>query len=54
VAHHGISREAHALAAVFVWAIAYWVTEALPAPATALLASVLSPPQCARAGSTSA
>ena len=38
----GISREAHALAAVSVWAIAYWVTEALPAPVTALLASVLA------------
>ena len=38
----GLSREAHALAAVFAWAIAYWVTEAIPAAATALLSSVLA------------
>lgn len=38
----GLGREAHALAAVFAWAIAYWVTEALPASVTALLASVLA------------
>ena len=37
-----LHREAHALAAVFAWAIAYWVTEALPAAATALLSSVLA------------
>jgi sodium-dependent dicarboxylate transporter 2/3/5 len=38
----GLTREAHALAAVFVWAIAYWVSEALPAAVTALLASGLA------------
>jgi sodium-dependent dicarboxylate transporter 2/3/5 len=38
----GLSPEAHMLAAVFVWAIAYWITEALPPAVTALLASVLA------------
>jgi len=38
----GLSREAHVLAAVFAWAIAYWVTEAVPVAVTAILASVLS------------
>jgi sodium-dependent dicarboxylate transporter 2/3/5 len=33
---------AHRLAAVFVWAVVYWVTEAVPVPVTAVLASVLS------------
>jgi sodium-dependent dicarboxylate transporter 2/3/5 len=34
-----LTREAHALAAVFVWAAVYWVTQAVPAPVTALLSS---------------
>lgn len=38
----GLSREGHALAAVFAWAVAYWVTEALPVAVTALLSSVLA------------
>lgn len=38
----GLSREAHLLAAVFAWAIVYWVTEAVPVAVTAILASVLS------------
>ncbi len=38
----GVSGEAHRLAAVFVWAVVYWVTEALPLSVTALLSSVLS------------
>jgi sodium-dependent dicarboxylate transporter 2/3/5 len=38
----GLSGEAHRLAAVFAWTVAYWVTEALPLPVTALLSSVLS------------
>jgi sodium-dependent dicarboxylate transporter 2/3/5 len=37
----GLSPRAHHLAAVFVWAVIYWITEALPVPVTALLASVL-------------
>ena len=37
----GLSPQAHRLAAVFAWAVAYWVTEALPIAVTALLASVL-------------
>jgi sodium-dependent dicarboxylate transporter 2/3/5 len=38
----GLGREAHALLAVFVWTVAYWVTEALPVAATALLSSLLA------------
>jgi sodium-dependent dicarboxylate transporter 2/3/5 len=38
----GLSTSAHRLAAVFVWAVVYWVTEAVPVTVTALLASVLS------------
>lgn len=38
----GLTREAHALLAVFLWAVAYWVTEALPVAVTALLSSVLA------------
>lgn len=38
----GLSREAHALLAVFAWTVAYWVTEALPVAVTALLSSVLA------------
>ena len=38
----GASGEAHRLAAVFVWTVAYWVTEALPLSVTALLSSVLA------------
>jgi sodium-dependent dicarboxylate transporter 2/3/5 len=33
---------AHRLAAVFAWAVVYWVTEAVPAPVTALLSSTLA------------
>jgi sodium-dependent dicarboxylate transporter 2/3/5 len=38
----GLSHEAHILLAVFVWTVAYWVTEALPVAVTALLSSVLA------------
>jgi len=38
----GVSREAHLLAAVFAWAVTYWVTEPLPVAVTAILSSVLS------------
>jgi sodium-dependent dicarboxylate transporter 2/3/5 len=38
----GLTPEAHALAGVFAWAVAYWVTEALPVPVTALLSSALA------------
>jgi sodium-dependent dicarboxylate transporter 2/3/5 len=37
-----IPRDAHVLAAILAWAIAYWVTEAIPHAATALLASLLA------------
>lgn len=37
----GLTPAAHRLAAIFGWAVAYWVTEALPLAVTALLASVL-------------
>ena len=37
----GLTAPAHRLAAVFVWVVAYWVTEAIPLPATSLLGSVL-------------
>ena len=37
----GLSPQAHRLAAIFAWVVVYWVTEALPIAATALLASVL-------------
>jgi sodium-dependent dicarboxylate transporter 2/3/5 len=36
-----LSAEAHALLAVLAWVIVYWLTEALPVPATALLGSAL-------------
>ena len=38
----GVGREAHALAAIYVWAVAWWVTGALPLAATALLSSGLA------------
>jgi sodium-dependent dicarboxylate transporter 2/3/5 len=38
----GLSREAHLLAGVFACTVVYWVTEALPLPVTALLASLLA------------
>ena len=38
----GLSPAAHRLAAVFIWAVVYWVTEAVPVTVTALLASILS------------
>lgn len=38
----GLSRSAHLLAGVFVWAVVYWVTEVVPVPVTALIASLLS------------
>ena len=38
----GLSTAAHRLAAVFIWAVVYWVTEAVPVTVTALLASILS------------
>lgn len=37
----GIGPEAHRLLAVFAWTVAYWVTESLPLPVTALLSSAL-------------
>lgn len=37
----GLGPEAHRLLAVFAWTAAYWVTEALPLPVTALLSSTL-------------
>ena len=37
----GLSPAAHRLAAVFAWAVAYWVTAAIPLPATAIGSSVL-------------
>jgi len=37
-----LTPAAHRLAAVFVWAVVYWVTEAVPVAVTALLASILS------------
>jgi sodium-dependent dicarboxylate transporter 2/3/5 len=36
-----LSGEAHALLAVLAWTVVYWLTEALPVPVTALLASAL-------------
>jgi sodium-dependent dicarboxylate transporter 2/3/5 len=38
----GVTPSGQRLAAIFAWAIAYWVTEALPLPITALLASALA------------
>ena len=38
----GVAPEAHALAAIYVWAVAWWVTGALPLAATALLSSGLA------------
>ena len=37
-----LSAAAHTLAAIFGWAVVYWVSEALPPAVTALLASVLA------------
>jgi sodium-dependent dicarboxylate transporter 2/3/5 len=37
----GLGPEAHRLLAVFAWTAAYWVTETLPLPVTALLSSTL-------------
>jgi sodium-dependent dicarboxylate transporter 2/3/5 len=39
---HGLTPEAHRLAAIFAWAVIYWVTQALPLGLTALLASALA------------
>jgi sodium-dependent dicarboxylate transporter 2/3/5 len=36
-----LEREAHRLAAVLAWVVIYWVTEAMPLPATALLGPLL-------------
>lgn len=38
----GLGREAHLLAAVFVWTVAWWVSEAVPVAVTALLSSTLA------------
>jgi sodium-dependent dicarboxylate transporter 2/3/5 len=38
----GLVPAAHRLAAVFAWAVVYWLTEALPPAVTALLASLLA------------
>jgi sodium-dependent dicarboxylate transporter 2/3/5 len=38
----GLSPEAHRLAAIFTWAVVYWIAETLPLAVTALLASVLA------------
>jgi solute carrier family 13 (sodium-dependent dicarboxylate transporter), member 2/3/5 len=38
----GLTGAAHAVLATFAWAVVYWVTEAVPAPVTALLSSVLA------------
>lgn len=38
----GLAPPAHRLAAVFAWAVVYWVTEAVPVAVAALLASILS------------
>lgn len=37
-----LTPQAHRLAAVFVWTVTYWVTEAVPVPVTAMLSSVLA------------
>jgi sodium-dependent dicarboxylate transporter 2/3/5 len=37
----GLSREAHALAAIIGWVVAWWVGEPVPIPVTALLGAVL-------------
>jgi sodium-dependent dicarboxylate transporter 2/3/5 len=37
----GLGPEAHRLLAIFAWTAAYWVTETLPLPVTALLSSTL-------------
>ncbi len=37
----GLSPEAHRLAAVLAWVLVFWVSEAIPIPATALLGPVL-------------
>jgi sodium-dependent dicarboxylate transporter 2/3/5 len=36
-----LEREAHRLAAVLTWVVIYWITEAIPLPATALLGPLL-------------
>lgn len=36
-----LEREAHHLAAILAWVVVYWVTEAIPLPATALLGPLL-------------
>ena len=36
-----LGPEAHRLLAIFAWTAAYWVTETLPLPVTALLSSTL-------------
>lgn len=38
----GLNSEAHWLLGVFAWVVTYWVTEALPLAATALLGSLLA------------
>ncbi len=38
----GLGRDAHLLAAVFAWTVAWWASEALPLAATALLSSALA------------
>jgi sodium-dependent dicarboxylate transporter 2/3/5 len=38
----GLADAAHLLLAVFVWAVTYWVSEALPVATTALLSSTLA------------
>jgi sodium-dependent dicarboxylate transporter 2/3/5 len=38
----GLSRDAHLLAAVFAWTVAWWMTEAVPVAVTALASSVLA------------
>lgn len=37
-----LTWEAHALVAIYAWAVLYWVTEAVPVAITALLASLLA------------
>lgn len=38
----GLDRRAHVLLAIFAWTVVYWVTEALPVAATALMSSALA------------
>ncbi|MDH7511855.1 MAG: DASS family sodium-coupled anion symporter [Clostridiales bacterium] len=37
----GLSREAHTLAAIISWVVTWWVSEAIPIPATAVLGAAL-------------